>query len=128
MRTSYRYVQKEPDDSRWEIDRRICCTHFQKRNPLEVLIGFQVVSAGVRGIGFAGCAQRIFLYKGYKLVIEAPCSGAVCREQNRVVPKSSDVDKKDPDITVSTIKVDTTQFRLEDAHHSDLPEAFNGAP
>ena len=46
--TILRYVQKAPDDIRWEIDRNesdeLMAT---KKNPLQVPMGFHIVSTGV---------------------------------------------------------------------------------
>ena len=46
--TILRYVQKDPDDIRWEIDKNEFDESWPQRNPLLTLMGFRIASTGVR--------------------------------------------------------------------------------
>ena len=77
--TILRYVQKAPDDIRWEIDRDEF--HELMATKEESAPGPDGIPKSLNRCG--GGLGSQFLYKAYKHVIEGgPCSGAVCREQN----------------------------------------------
>ena len=87
--TILRYVQKAPDDIRWEIDR----------NKFDELQATKKESApGPDGIPYslyrcAGGLGSQFLYKAYKHVIEGgPVPAQFAASRTVFIPKSSDVD------------------------------------
>ena len=79
--TILRYVQKAPNDTRWEIDRNEFDELMAgKKNWLQALTG-------------AGGLGSQFLYKAYKHVIEGgPIPALFAASRTVFIPKSSDVD------------------------------------